>query len=312
MRAINIKTKFPENHWLEMFKQHLITRDLSPATVRGYLYDLNHFHTWLSEFSNSETSFENVVAVDIAAYRQYMSEVKRMKAASVNRRIQAVKKMFSWAMELGMVKQNPATNIRFIKPAVRYRPKALRQKELYALLRTAGRSSHGMAARNYALIQLLVQTGLRIGEAAALKIADITLRERSGHVWVRDAKGRKERQVPLNAAARRALAGYLNAGNTRQADEFVFLSKRKQPASIRTLQSALTRLSRKANIKRIRVSAHCLRHTFAINYLKTHPGKLVELADLMGHESLDTVAIYTRPSQKTLEMDLEQSPINVY
>lgn len=312
MRAIKIKADISANQWLEKFKQHLITQDLSPATIRGYLYDLNHFHVWLSEFSGPEVPLDSIVAVDIAAYRQHMNETKRMKAASVNRRIQAVKRMFTWATQERLVKQNPAVNIRFMKPAVRYRPKALRKKELYALLSTAGRSSHGMATRNYALIQLLVQTGLRISEAAALKIADITMRERSGHVYVRYAKGRKERQVPLNAAARRALKGYLNTRNAPNPDEFLFLSKRNQPASIRTLQSVLTRLSHKANIKRIRVSAHTLRHTFAINYLKAHPGKLVELADLMGHESLDTVAIYTRPSQETLEMDLEQSPTNVY
>lgn len=312
MRAIKFRAEFSADHLLEKFRQHLITLDLSPATVRGYLYDLNHFHAWLSEFSGAEASYENVVAIDIAAYRQHMNETMGLKAASVNRRIQAVKKMFAWATQQGLVKQNPAINIRFMKPAVRYRPKALRQKELYALLRTAGRSSHGMAARNYALIQLLVQTGLRIGEAAALKLEDINLRERSGHVHVRDAEGRRERQAPLNAAARRALANYLKTRSAPKPDEFLFLSKRNQPASIRTLQSTLTRLSRKAQIKRIRVSAHCLRHTFAINYLKAYPGKLVELAGLMGHESLNTVAIYTRPSQETLEKDLEQSPINVY
>ncbi len=199
-----------------------------------------------------------------------------------------------------------------MKAAVRYRPIALRQTELYALLRTAGRSSHGMAARNYALIQLLVQTGLRISEAAAVKIADIKIRERSGYVEVRNAKGHKERRVPLNSAARRALSAYLNNRNGLKPDDALFHSKRNQPASVRTLQNIIARLSHKARINRINVSALCLRHTFATNYLQAHPGKLVELAGLMGHETLDTVAIYTRPSREALEMDLERSPINVY
>ena len=311
MRAIQLKDQNSSNHLFEQFEQYLITMDLSPASVRGYLYDLNHFEAWLMDMSGSGSSLDSIVTVDIAAYRQHMTETGHMKATSVNRRIQAVKKLFAWASDLGLVKKNPAAKVRFMKPAIRFCPKALRQNELHGLLRAAGRSSHGMAARNYALVQLLVQTGLRVGEAAALQISDITLRERSGGVRVRDAKGHKERFVPLNAAARRALKDYLSFRNTPNPNELLFLSKRNQPASIRTLQSTITKLARSAHINRIRVSAHTLRHTFAINYLKAQPGKLVELAGLLGHESLDTVAIYTRPSQESLEKDLEQSPINV-
>jgi site-specific recombinase XerD len=59
------------------------------------------------------------------------------------------------------------------------------------------------------------------------------------------------------------------------------------------------------------VSAHILRHTFALNFLRDNPGKLVELATLLGHESLDTTALYTRPSQDDLAADLERSHLNV-
>jgi hypothetical protein len=61
----------------------------------------------------------------------------------------------------------------------------------------------------------------------------------------------------------------------------------------------------------VRVSAHALRHTFALNYLRQSPGKLLELASLLGHESLDTTAIYTRPSSEELVQDLERSRLNV-
>jgi len=312
MRTIKPLADISKNHWLWGFHNRLLNQDLSSATVRGYVYDLNHFRSWLVDINGREPSLENIATIDVSAYRQYMINTKGMKASSVNRRIQAVKNMFLWAYEHGLVKENPAANVHFMKTAVRYLPKALQKKELHALSRVAGQSSHGLAKRNYALIQLLVQTGLRMGEAAMLKIADITVRDRSGAVRVRDAKGHKEREVPLNAAARRAITAYLNTRSSLDPDDFLFLSKRNQPASVRTLQDIIARLVRKARIKRIQVSAHTLRHTFAINYLKAHPGKLVELADMLGHESLDTVAIYTRPSQETLAQDLEQSPLNVY
>ena len=66
-----------------------------------------------------------------------------------------------------------------------------------------------------------------------------------------------------------------------------------------------------AHIERVPVSAHTLRHTFALNFLRANPGKLVELASLLGHDSLDTTALYTRPSQDDLDADLERSHLNV-
>lgn len=312
MRTIKTLGDIPKNHWLRKFHDWLIREDLSPVTVRGYLYDLKHFCSWLMEIHGDEPALDKLLTIDVAAYRQYLVDVKRMKASSVNRRIQAVKKLFSWAHTQGLIRENPAKSIRFMKPSVRYRPKALHKKELHALLTAAGHSSHGLARRNYALVQLLVQTGLRISEAAAVKMSDLIIRERSGSIRVCDTKGRKEREVPLNAAARRAITSYLSTSRSQESDAYLFFSKRNQPTSVRALQSTINRLAHKAHIKRIRASAHTLRHTFAINYLKAHPGKLVELAALLGHESLDTVAIYTRPSQEDLALDLEQSPINVY
>jgi site-specific recombinase XerD len=161
------------------------------------------------------------------------------------------------------------------------------------------------------LCQLLLQTGMRLGEVAALQVKDLDLRDRSGAVRVREGKGLKEREIPLNLTARRALSDYLNARGSVEPEAWVFESKRKTPLSARGVQKVIHDLAAKAGIKRIRVSAHTLRHTFAGNYLKTNPGKLVELAALLGHESLDTTAIYLRPSEQDLASDLERSALNV-
>ena len=60
------------------------------------------------------------------------------------------------------------------------------------------------------------------------------------------------------------------------------------------------------------MSAHTLRHTFATNYLRANPNKLVELAQLMGHDSLNTTAIYTKPTSAELAESVEKSEINIY
>ena len=78
------------------------------------------------------------------------------------------------------------------------------------------------------------------------------------------------------------------------------------------IQSMISQLGKKAKITRISVSAHTLLHTFALNYLKQNSGKIVDLANLLGHESLDTTAVYTKLSQADLGCDLENSLLNVY
>src|SRR5258708_13436557 len=78
------------------------------------------------------------------------------------------------------------------------RPIGLAEPEVHMLLRAAGQSRHGLAKRNYALIQLMLQAGLRVGEVAALSVADVPTRERSGIVRIRQGKGAKEREVPLH------------------------------------------------------------------------------------------------------------------
>ncbi len=81
--------------------------------------------------------------------------------------------------------------------------------------------------------------------------------------------------------------------------------------SVRSIQSLISELARRAHITRMAVSAHTLRHTFALGYLQQNPGKLVELATLLGHESLDTTALYALPSEEDLAAEVERSAYNV-
>ena len=91
----------------------------------------------------------------------------------------------------------------------------------------------------------------------------------------------------------------------------LFISSRNTAMPVRTIQAVIASVAGRARLKRVAVSAHTLRHTFALGYLRDNPGKLVELASLLGHDSLDTTAIYTRPSRDDLAADLECSHLNV-
>ena len=311
MRTTQPAERKSPDRWLADFVGRLRRDDLAPATVRGYRYDLQQFLRWFSQAKGSSSRLEKLSILDLINYRQHLVNVEALKATTVNRRLKALRRFCRWAQQNRLIKSNVALELKLVRTTRSTRPMGLTEPEVHSLLRLAGESGHGLATRNYALVQLMVQAGLRVGEVAALRIADVTARERSGLVRIREGKGLKAREVPLNATARRALHLYLDSRSGAIAEEPLFLSGRGGAMPTRTIQAVIAHLARRAKIDRVRVSAHTLRHTFALNYLRQSPGKLVELAGLLGHESLDTTAIYTRPSSEELALDLERSRLNV-
>jgi site-specific recombinase XerD len=307
-----IHLTFSITPWLKDFTAAMKREDLSPVTVRGYLSDLEMFMAWLRQSRGVKLRLSQITTIDLINYRQHLIAVKGLKPATVNRRLEALRRFCKWARSQKLIKTDIAQELKAVRMVRSQRPIGLVEPEVHMLLRVAGQSRHGLAKRNYALVQLMIQAGLRVGEVAALSLADVRIRERSGIVRIRQGKGRKEREVPLNATARRALGLYLEFRGKTRADDYFFTNGRGKSLPTRTIQAVITELARRAKISRVKVSAHTLRHTFALNYLRQNPGKLVDLASLLGHESLDTTAIYTRPSKEELAADMERSRFNVY
>lgn len=295
---------------LSSFKGMLEKQDLSESSITSYLQGINVFTTWALDFYQQEVSLLEITVNDLRAYREYVSKILRRKPATINHHIQVLKRFYAWASQIRLMPDNPASALHFVKRATTTKPNALNKDEIHALLRAAGLSTHGLAVRNYAIVQLLLQSGLRVGELNNLLVKDVVMRERSGCVNVVDGKGRKHREIPLNSIARRALTNYLELRNSSEPDDVLFTTKRGEQGTIRALQALISGLAKRANITRINVTAHTLRHTFATQFLQANPGCLVELAMLMGHESIDTTAIYTKASKEKLAEHMERSGVS--
>jgi len=236
------------------FLKALAREDLASVTVRGYRSDLSLFATWYEGYP-----LEKLTASDLAHFRQYLSRERSMKPASVNRKLEALRRFCRWAHTNGKLRTNVATELRLARAPRGTRPKGLLASEVQALLRAAGQSRRTLARRNYAIVQLLLQAGLRVSEAAALSMEDLEIHERQGKVRIR-GKGNKERYVPLNVTARRALQTYLDEREEIGTRDPVFLSETGAALSIRSIQSLISELARRAHLSRIPVSAHTLRH----------------------------------------------------
>lgn len=291
------------------FKNYLMKQEMSANTIKSYLADLANFAKWYQIHYADQIALHEITSYHLQSFKDYNINTKRLKTASINRKIQSLKRFFQFLSSKKLIKENPALKTKFIRRIKATKPSALNKNEVHSLLSIAGRSSHGTHKRNYAIIQLILQTGLRVSEVINLQWQDITLGERSGQVRVVDGKGHKERIIPLNSNVRKALSNYLESREDLEKISPIFLSKRNEMPTARAIQKVIAGLANKANISRVKVTPHTLRHTFATNYLRTNPGCLIELSTLLGHESLDTTAIYTKSSQEHLADTLEKSQL---
>jgi len=301
----------PPPAWLQTFLYRLEADDLAAATRRGYRYDLLQFIAWYTSLNDVAPRLARLTEHDLITWRQHMMTQGGLKAASINRRLEAVRRLLRWAEANGTVTRNVALKVKSIRVTHERRPLGLTAADVHGLLRAAGESSHGLARRNYALVQLMLQTGLRVGEVAALRRSDVVLRDRGGSVRVRSGKGLKKREVPLNATARRALRQLLEQEPASHSEAAIFRSGRGTAMPVRSIQNVIAALVRRARLTTCDISPHSLRHTFALAWLRQHPGRLVELAQLLGHESLGTTAVYTSASVAELARGVEQTPFNL-
>jgi integrase/recombinase XerC len=136
-------------------------------------------------------------------------------------------------------------------------------------------------------------------------LEDLQLTDRKGWVWVRQGKGGRQRNVPLNLDARRALQEWLNS-RPEGGTDFVWIaveSEQERALSSRSVQRALTRIGRQAGLPAL--TPHMLRHSFAKNLINSGVG-LEKVASLLGHSSLNTTRIYVTPNQVDLEKAVDQ------
>ena len=231
---------------------------------------------------------------DLREYRGYLRTVEQKQAATVNRRLAALRRFFGWAKGTGKIAELPTEQ-------VKGRAGGTPDAEGAGQARGRPPDPRGRAPRQQAQPRhppdLLRHTGLRVGELCNLRLGDVTISERKGEVLVRGGKGNKDRTVPLNNDVRRALAAYLDV-RPAVADDHLFVGQRGEPLRPQGVQQVVAKYARRAGLPE--VTPHVLRHTFAKHVLDAGED-LATVQRLLGHERLETTAIYTQPTARDLE-----------
>ncbi len=280
---------------LKAFKQYLYAEDTSRNTTSAYLSDVSHFITWYTQ-AFQENNLDTVTAIDIRDYREHLQgQIPPIAPATINRRLAALRRFFSWTKENGWTESQPTERIRNVE-TTDHGPKSLDRKQWHRLQRSVEQAKGNQGVRDRCIVLLLYHTGLRAGELAALVLSDLTVGERSGLVHVRRGKGNKSRRVPLNAEARAAIREYLQCRPSSE-DQSLLVGQRGEPLSAHAIYDVVVKYGRRAGLDD--VTPHTLRHSFA-RALIAAGTPLSDVADLLGHHSLDTTRIYTKASETDL------------
>lgn len=298
----------------EEFEDYLNQLDRSQLTVRGYMADLKAFCVWFRQTNGEEVTPLAITPSDVKEYRQYLLTIERAKAATINRRLASLSAYLNWAVQSGQIDRNPATGIRSIQQ-VNNGPHYLDRKQQFALQRAIEKELQMIRfrypkrwitrIRDCSLVTFLLNTGLRLNEAISLQREDIQISDRKGLVWVRQGKGGKQRVIPLNQDARRALESWLKI-RPKGTTDFIWVAvenDQDQALSCRSVQRAFTRIGKQAGL--LELTPHMLRHSFAKNLIDSGVG-LEKVATLLGHSSLNTTRIYITPNQTDLERAVDQ------
>jgi len=292
---------------LDEFQAYMLTEDRSPVTITGYSGDVRLFAKWYEEYHGEALTPDALTNEAVRSYKQHLLN-QAAKPKTINRRLAALAAYAHWLEQAGYVRnsRNPVQGVKAVKETA-LAPRWLDRKQRAALLRAVDKEVEDavrryprlrlMYLRDAAIVKLLLFAGLRVGEIIQLRMSDITLDERKGSVVVREGKGTKRREVPLNAKARKSLLEYLRVRPDAEM-EALFLGQRNEGVQSKTIQRAVQRFAEKAGLKN--VTPHTLRHSFAKALIDAGVS-LEKVATLLGHSNLNTTRIYTTPGKEDLE-----------
>jgi len=286
---------------LDAFESHLRhERGLSDNTVRAYAGDLRHLAARLGADSDDvDNVLRTATLADLRTWLAAMDREGRSRT-TLARRGAAARAFYGWAADTDRIVPNPAIRLASARPAT-VLPTVLSDRDVVALLDVArDRCDDGdpIHLRDWAAVELLYATGMRVGELAGVDLADLDLDQRLVRVI---GKGDKERVVPFGRPAAAAAVAWLERGRPAlvgaETDSAVFLGRRGQRANQRQIREAVHELCRLAGLEE--VAPHALRHT-AATHLLTGGSDLRNVQEVLGHASLATTQRYTHVSAERL------------
>lgn len=276
---------------LKEYQDELIRQDKSDNTISSYMLDLKGFIKWYQ--GTTDEGIEKLIALDLKDYRVYLM-TNGAKVATVNRKIASINKFVEWLNVRGVLDKR--LKLKQIKRSSSEQQfKGLESKELKMLRKEVHRSGN---KRDILMFELLINTGIRVSELCDIKLSTIEISERKGILSI-IGKGMKQRTVALNKDVRDAYEDYMKI-RPASASEFLLIGQRGQL----TRNGVFKTLKKYADRIGVEVSPHSLRHSLA-RHLLEEGIDITTVQGILGHERLETTAIYTKSTQEKMNKVLE-------
>ncbi len=263
----------------QQFVGHLKGRNRAAATILAYGKDIEQLINFL--ITNSK---ENADAIQTEDLKLFMDKLQKENYTpkSISRKTNSTKTFFKFLKTSNLIPDDPARGLEH--PKFENKPPRILSELEYRALRDASRSD----LRMFAIIELFLQTGIRIGELAKLLVSDADLDSTSPSLHIKPEEGTVERTIPLNKPAVEAIKRYLTV-RPQTPNNAMFVTKTGKPLLIRNIRTAIDRYFRLAGIKEAKVND--LRHTWIAHHLKAGTSLLL-ISKLAGHKRVSTTERY--------------------
>jgi site-specific recombinase XerD len=285
---------------IEYNKIFLPSRNYAAKTRQHYGSDIHSFVTFQASLGHTEPSH-----LSLASLHHFLAELDRRGLTGVTRRRKtfALKSFFNFLELHGYIDKNIAEKL-VLPEREEHTPRVLTENE-YKRLQLAVANE----PRDAAIIELVLQTGIRLSELSKVTINDLELPNKiipdpdhTGQLHIRQGKGRKDRTLSLNYKVCRALKYYLQV-RPNASTPALFVSKFRTGISPRGYEWILGRYLKQANIEG--ASVHTLRHTFGTHMAK-NGANLKTIQEMMGHADLKTTSIYVSLARNMMNKDVQE------
>lgn len=310
--------------WLERFLGYFqAIKERSPLTIKEYRYDLILFFRFMLKQRKAipaDTLLENIAIneidenflrsiklTDFYAYITWLSRERHNGPATRARKIAALRAFFAYLKNKAyIIEENPALELESPK-LLQKLPRYLSLDESRQLLNTVANSRSEWSDRDYCIITLFLNCGLRLSELCSIRLND--LREDTLTVM---GKGGKERTIYLNGACLDSISQHLKTRRSKDIKdpEAMFVSRLGRRISTKTVQHIIKQYIRAAGLDPRRYSVHKLRHTAATLMYKYGKVDIRALQMILGHVSVSTTEIYTHVDADALHQAVEQNPLS--
>lgn len=301
------------------------TKGSSENTIKEYYYDLRTFFKFLlmrreiidpSKIkSNDEIDIDlvdidilkTVTKNDIYAYNSYLDRIRHNSNKTKYRKVSSIRTFFNYlSSKVDLLEFNPVEDIDMPK-IEKTLPTYLTLDEAKVLLETVknNKSNARIKSRDYAIITLFLNCGLRLSELSNLSINDI----KNDDTMKVIGKGNKERTIYLNNSCKQAINNYL-AYRPKVDDKALFLSNRNTKISNRQIQRMVEKYISLSGLDTSKYTVHKLRHTAATLMYQHGGADIRSLQEILGHESIKTTEIYTHVNKKSLQDTINNNPLS--